>query len=298
MVGQNDRGEGQLAYRVHSDFHAPHPDLSGLVTSFYRLVLDVDGGGEIRDHMQPEWGSFRFFAGNTPSARLDKSELAGARFGVSGPSSMPTHFALGSAKVWGIGLLPLGWAKLVDADASAFANRIYDGESHAVFARFARLCDVLCDDQLDVEDQLAALNEELVALVRPHRDEDKIVRIHKALLNEGLSQVTDFAEQAEMSVRTLERMCMRHFGFAPKLLMRRQRVMRSLTSFMLSGGKNWSAVIDTHYHDQSHFSREFKHFMGVSPKEYAAQERPFLDSFVAARARQWVSPALTLDHPA
>lgn len=297
MVGQKDRDEGREAYRVHSHFHAPNPDLSGLFTTFYHLDLDVEDGAEIRDQMQPEWGSLRFFSGNTATARLDRSELTGARYGVSGPSSMPTHFSLGSAKVWGVGLLPLGWAKLIDEDASAFANTIYNGEMHPVFAKFARLCDALCDDRMGLEDHLAALNEGLAEMVRPHRDEGKITRIHRALMDEDLGNVTEFADHAEMSVRTLERMCMRHFGFSPKLLMRRQRVMRSLTTYMLSGGKNWSEVIDTHYHDQSHFSREFKYFMGVSPKEYAAQEHPFLDAFVAARARQWGSPALTLDKP-
>lgn len=298
MVGLGNRGEGYSAYRVDSSFHAPNPELSGLFTTFYHLVLDIEDGGEIRDQMQPEWGSFRFFSGSKPTARLGQSELAGARLGVAGPSSMPAHFSLGPTKVWGVGLLPLGWARLVDADASAFANKIYNGETHPTFAKFATLCDALCDDQMGTEDQLAALNAGLAALDRPHRDEGKITRIHKALLDEDLNNVSEFAAHAEMSVRTLERMCMRHFGFSPKLLMRRQRVMRSLTSYMLSGGKSWSSVIDTHYHDQSHFSREFKYFMGVSPKKYAAQEHPFLDSFVAARARQWGSPAQTLDRPA
>lgn len=297
MVGQDNRGEGQSAYRVASHFHAPPPEFSALITTFYRLELETEPGAELHDHMQPEWGSMRFFCGSTPRARLNDRELSGVRFGVSGPSSNPIHFWLGSAKVWGIGLLPLGWARLVDADASEFANTLHNGETHPLFSKFAGLCDVLCNDSLSVDDQLAAICDTLAALDRPHRDEAKIIRAHRALLDEELASVADFAEQAEMSVRTLERVCLRHFGFPPKLLMRRQRFMRSLTAFMLSGGKNWSDVIDAHYHDQSHFSREFRHFMGVTPTEFAAEPHPFLDSFVEARARLWGSPALTLDKP-
>ena len=44
MVGQKDRDEGREAYRVHSHFHAPNPELTGLFTTFYHLVLDVDEG--------------------------------------------------------------------------------------------------------------------------------------------------------------------------------------------------------------------------------------------------------------
>ena len=81
------------------------------------------------------------------------------------------------------------------------------------------------------------------------------------------------------------------------LLLRRQRLMRSLAAFMLEPRASWSAVIDRHYHDQSHFVHEFHAFMGCTPSDYAAQPHPVLSAFMAERKRIWGSPVQTLDPP-
>jgi AraC-like DNA-binding protein len=110
--------------------------------------------------------------------------------------------------------------------------------------------------------------------------------------------VAEFAEHSEMERRTLERLCDRHFGFSPKLLLRRQRFMRSLAQFMLDHAANWSEAMDEHYHDQAQFVREFRTFMRMSPGEYAALDHPILAAFMKHRARVWGAAAQTLDPPA
>ena len=100
-----------------------------------------------------------------------------------------------------------------------------------------------------------------------------------------------------MSIRTLERVCHRYFGFTPKRLMRRQRFMRSLTSYMLHRGTRWTEAMDEEYHDQAQFTREFTEFMTMTPSAYAALDHPILASFMEARARIWGSAAQTLDPP-
>jgi len=74
-------------------------------------------------------------------------------------------------------------------------------------------------------------------------------------------------------------------------------LMRSLAAFMLEPRASWSAVIDRHYHDQSHFVHEFHAFMGCTPSDYAAQPHPVLGAFMAERKRIWGSPVQTLDPP-
>ena len=134
--------------------------------------------------------------------------------------------------------------------------------------------------------------------MQPTRNDEKIRRVHRALVDENLSSVSEFAKEAGLSTRSLERICSRYFGFAPKLLMRRQRFMRSLTTFMLREGSKWTDAMDEHYHYQAQFTREFQTFMGMSPSAYASKEHPILTAFVEARARIWGPPAQTLDKPA
>ncbi|XUU61273.1 helix-turn-helix domain-containing protein [Erythrobacter sp. HA6-11] len=297
MARENANIGTGITHRVRSRFFAPPQQFDGCFTTFYRLELEVDDSDRVTDYLQPEWGNIRFFAGSVPTGSIARSKVDGARCVATGPSSKPLKFSLGSARMWGIGFLPLGWARFVRSDAAKLANVLADGEKHAAFAHLSGLCEVLCDENATDEEQFAAIVSTMEKTMRATRDDGKIRQVHRALMEEDLASVTEFAERSRMSVRTLERITQRYFGFTPKLLMRRQRFMRSLVHFMLHPDEKWTDAMDGLYHDQAQFSREFTEFMTMSPSAYAALDHPILDSFVQARARIWGSPAQTLDKP-
>ncbi|MCP5395548.1 MAG: AraC family transcriptional regulator [Sphingomonadaceae bacterium] len=279
-------------------FFRPPPDLEGCFTTFSRLELTVPDGGTVQDYLQPEWANLRFFKGQPPVSEIPGGPvLENARLTATGPSSLPGRFELGTTRMWGIGLFPLGWARFIGVDASAHANQVVNGETDPVFARFGALADRLFTEDRDDETEF----ERLVAFFRsvdePVKDEPRIRAVHAAIVDTDMSTVAELADRAGLSTRSLERLCRRHFGFSPKLLLRRQRFMRSLAAFMLHEGKHWSEVIDNHYHDQAHFVREFQAFMTMNPSEYAALPHPVLSAFMAERKRIWGSPAQTLDKP-
>lgn len=297
MSGRQVRTAGNSNYKVRSRFFAPPAEFDGCFTTFYQLDLTVDDGGTIEDHLQPEWAGVRFFAGSNPHATLGDSITKGPRFAASGPSSLPTHFKIGTTRMWGVGFLPLGWCRFFDVEAKSLANYTCDGEQHPAFAKFTPLTDVLCDPEVDDQTQFEALCSHMSNVMRETRDDAKVMRVHRAMVDENLATVAEFADASGLTVRSLERICARHFGFTPKLLMRRQRFMRSLTTFMLHEGSKWTEAMDDHYHDQAQFTREFQTFMGMSPSGYASMTHPILAAFVEARARIWGSPAQTLDKP-
>ena len=288
-------------YSVRSRFFTPPPQFDGCFTTFYHMTLEVAHGTTVSDALQPEWANIRFFDAGRPSSHIGTSQVSNARFNTTGPSSRPCEFELGSSRMWGIGFLPLGWARFIDADAFDLANTVCDGAAHRVFAKFDVMSDVLCDPDIGLEEQYAHIVEQMERLMRPSRDEAKIMRIHAALVSGEEHSVSELAEACAMSIRTLERLCHRYFGFTPKLLLRRQRFMRSLSTFMLAasreGGARWTEAMDAEYHDQAQFTREFSEFMGMTPSAYAARPHPILASFMEARARIWGSPAQTLDQP-
>lgn len=288
---------GSSGHSVRAQFYSPPTEFEGCFTSFYTLTLDVDDGARVEDFLQPEWANIRFFGGGAPLAEIGSSRVEGSRFSATGPSTLPCRFKLGTSRMWGIGLLPLGWARFMDVDAYDRVNTVSDGSQDPVFAKFDCMSDALCAPDMDDKEQFALIVEHMSALMRPCRDEPKILRVHNALVDETIVSVGELADACGMSVRTLERVCKRYFGFTPKLLMRRQRFMRSLTTFMLNGGARWTEAMDEHYHDQAQFTREFYAFMTMNPSEYAALDHPILASFVEARARVWGSAAQTLDRP-
>ncbi len=280
-------------------FFRPPPEYDGLFSSFYRAGIKVRDGGRIVDHLLPEWGNVRFFCGDSPDAALSNgSTLSATAFVCTGPSSMPTRFELGTTRIWGIGLFPLGWAKFARAPANEVANLVVDGDQHAAFGDFGTLFQALCDGEPDDDREYALIMahfRERNGRIVP--DEERIRAVHLALVDPEIRSVSEFAERAGLGQRMLERICNRHFGFPPRLLLRRQRFMRSLADFMLAPSTGWTPVIDGLYHDQAHFVRDFRSFMGMAPREYAALDHPVLGAFMQERARIWGSAAQTLDNP-
>lgn len=279
-------------------FFPPPPELEGCFTTFYRAIFTVADGDRVRDHLQPGWGNLRFFSGDAPTATLPGGPtLDRACFTATGPSSLPTEFHLGTTRMSGIGLFPLGWAKFMRGPAADLANGLVDGDTHPAYGNFAGLADVIFRDEPDDEREYRIIIDHFLALDCPHPDQSRIMAVHAALVDPAVDSVTQLAGRANLSQRSLERLCHRFFGFSPKRLLRRQRFMRSLADFMLHARQNWTAAIGPHYHDQAHFVRYFRAFMTMSPREYAALDHPIFGAFMKERARIWGSAAQTLDRP-
>ncbi|WP_128891592.1 AraC family transcriptional regulator [Erythrobacter sp. HKB08] len=279
-------------------FHEPPVDLARYFTTFYRADFSCPDG-PVHDALQPEWGGVRFFDGKNLTSRLGKDQvLSGTDISVMGPSSQPVEFEIGSVAFWGIGLLPLGWARFMSVGASDWANRIGDGRTEADFAHFLPLRDRLSIAARDEESDLAAIVSFFRELVeRTKEPDERILAIHEMLLDPDLPNVAAMAESCGMNPRTMERLCRRHFGFPPKLLLRRQRFMRSLSKFMLDPSLGWIGALDSLYFDQSHFVRDCHTFLGMSPSEYAARPHPILSAFMRERLKSHGSAVQTLDKP-
>jgi AraC-like DNA-binding protein len=180
--------------------------------------------------------------------------------------------------------MPLGWATLIDGQAGNYADRIVDGRADAAFDGFAPLAEALRSSDGDFATDLATIERHMDRLFAAREPgPEAITRINAALVHPELETVGDLAESVGMTVRSLERLARQAFGFTPKLMMRRQRFLRSLSQFMLDPSLKWLSTLDYQYHDQAHFVRDFKRFMGMNPSAYAKLDKPFL--VAAARAR-------------
>lgn len=286
------------AQNLRARFFAPPAQLAGCFTSFYLVEVDLAGGEPLEDYLQPEWANLRFFFGGLPETEgPDGRVLRDTVFTATGPSSCPVRFRAPSTRVWGIGLLPLGWAKFMDVPAHALADTVIDGMTHPAFAGFRPLYEELRATPAGEDGQAEIISAYFLARDRPVRNAAQIAAVHEALVDPEVHGAAELAMRANLTQRTLERLCARYFGFTPQHLIRRQRMMRTLAAFMLADRASWSQVIDLHYTDHAHFTHEFHAFMRMSPSEYAALDHPVLTAFMAERARVMGSPVQTLDRP-
>lgn len=262
-------------------FRLPAEGLRRFITAYY--YVDVPAGQTVEDLLHPEWANIRFALSGHWSMQLN-----GRRYDPAPPAALfgptgVTGVVQGRAgTVLGVGLLPLGWAQFVGASAADFADRVWplgDALGERADQIFAALAAAEGDDA-----QVALLDEFFTDLAAAGGPPDElIVRIHDLLIDPAIGSVDALASALSISPRHLARLSLRQFGFPPKLLLRRQRFLRTLQELRTHPGEGWAGLIDTWYYDQSHFVRDFHRFMGMSPSAYFALPHQLLGP--AGRAR-------------
>lgn len=285
----------QMGNAIRIRFALPSAALRPYVTTYYCTEVAVSAVEPVlEDHLHPEWGNLRFVAEGAAQSALGGGPLEPTPgFAATGPTSVATRFRIAPGRGWGIGLMPLGWASLIGGPASDYADRVTDGAKDRAFAAFQPLARALAEARKEGGDFASdlAIIEAYMAALHPAEPAtaSEIAAISEALVDPELATVADLAERTRMNVRSLERLSKRAFGFTPKLLLRRQRFLRSLARFMLDPSLKWLTTLDYQYHDQAHFVRDFKRFMGMSPTAYAKLDKPLL--VAAARARMEIAGA-------
>jgi AraC-like DNA-binding protein len=261
-------------------FFLPHPSLRRAISTYY-VVEPPPDGQEFADLLHPEWANIRLV--------LDGIWTLGGK--VSTASSQPELFGPTSRAIpirgqggagLGIGILPHGWASLVDGSASDLADKVapltaFMGDIAA--SEFGKLRS--CPDH---EARAATLDRFFLARMaaRPPCD-DIVVLAHAVLMKPEIATVEEFADALGVSVRQAHRLSLRVFGFPPKLLLQRQRFLRTLAILRQNLDRPWADLIDARYYDQSHLARDFNRFMGMPPSEYFSLQRDMLEPAAVAR---------------
>lgn len=278
----------RLGEAVTVRFFMPCAALAPYVTTYYLTEVHVAPGRVVQDWLHPEWANVRFTKTPCWQAAIGSDPMREpAPLIGTGPTSQAAQFITGPARIWGIGLLPQGWARLCNGDAAAQADRFCDASVEPAYAAFVPLLDNVFGDEPDPAAEVERIDAHLRGLLDtrpPADDEPRIRAAHAALLDHEVASVGELAERLGLSPRSLERLSLKAFGFSPKLLLRRQRFLRSLAQFMLDPSLTWIKTLDWQYVDQAHFVRDFKRFMGMSPSAYAQLDHPVLRPAARARA--------------
>ena len=290
---------GSLPNAVSTRFFRPSPALAPFISTIYLTEAALPAGEIITDMLHPEWANLRIVTRGTIDAAPAGLPLARSpRVMAAGPTCRAMQFRTAGMRTWGIGLLPLGWAQFVGAPADAYADKVVAAADDPAFAHLADLARVLAAIGPDPAREAAAIDAHFAArLGAPAPDAARIRAVHAALVDSAVDSVGALSQRAGIAPRTLERVTLRAFGFSPKLLLRRQRFLRSLAQFMLDPSLTWLSTLDWQYHDQAHFVRDFHRFMGMSPTAYAAQPKPVLGAAVRARAEAMGQAVQVLHQP-
>lgn len=249
----------------------PDEPLQSFVTFYYF----VECSEPLEDFLYPEWGNVRF-----PVRGAWYMELAdrypGAAIGPAlfGSTDRAARIVSSYGKTVGFGMTPLGWERFVRIPADSLANRLCDlGDLFGTPA--ARLLETLAAHETDRQG-VALLDQLLLDRLAATAPNSPLAITVDRVLRERPADVEAFAAAAGVSTKTLGRACRRIFGFGAKRLLRRQRFLDTLGAIRVTNQPEFSTLIDPGYFDQSHFNREFREFMGLSPGEYLSAPRPLM----------------------
>ncbi|EPG64702.1 DUF6597 domain-containing transcriptional factor [Leptospira wolffii] len=127
---------------------------------------------------------------------------------------------------------------------------------------------------MDSEEELVRFAEKFLYERLPEEDKtvETINRIIEEISNKReIIKVEDIVEFSGLNKRTLQRMFQQYVGVGPKWVINRYRMFEILDR--VSERTDWADLaLELGYFDQSHFIKDFKRMVGLSPEEYSKKK--------------------------
>ena len=246
-------------------YHLPRIDLRDYVRAYYYYATDTPS-------VQPlcaELGNIRILIDGAGSLQMpdgDRQHITSA-FLIGPTMGAYSMDAKAGTRVFGVGIHPRGWAALLGVDAWETTNKVYDLTDFA--GRVA-------GSTIEEIRNAASFAEMTAAADRffAHLYQSRVQRTcaYPQALDRWLASPDDFdldqlIEMMDISRRQTDRVAKRFFGASPKVLQRKYRALRAADRIR-AGETRWLAAANTAFYDQSHFIKEFRTFIGVTPGQF------------------------------
>jgi AraC-like DNA-binding protein len=270
--------------------YPPCENLKAYVTFFYL----VEAEGPLADFLYPEWGNVRFARTGSWSVAIPDHYPPGPQgCHLYGPTDRTGRVETGGGQIFGFGLTPLGWHRLFGSHAGEMANRVVPLENRLGMPE-TELRRWVIDTHNEAD--LVKRFEEMLTTAIGHRPAIKasVLAVDRALRSRPAT-AAEFALRAGLTYRILHRICLQAFGFPPKRLLMLQRFLDALGHVRSAVGEPIGKAIGETYFDASHFYRDFRHFMAMSPREYFSAPRPLMGA--AAQAQSAAGVTLSFELP-
>lgn len=258
---------------------------------------DVVEGRDTVDWMLPAWARIWIAIGRAPVtlAIHNRSYESLPAAGVFGVTSRAIPVRANGGVTIAIDVSPLGWSRLFTGSAAAYRDTVTPlgamMPEHHVTALTAALAH--SDRALDVKPILDRFFAPLLA--GPHRHDASIAKLSELVADARTVDLEAVAAAQGISAHAMRRMSNRYFGFSPKLLICRTRFLRALMPLLEAGADADYGAIPPGYHDRSHFNRDGRRFLGMTPRRYIAQPAHYMTATRRARRMVIGSPVAVLD---
>jgi len=273
----------------HSSYQvlAPAPELEAFVECFWDLVASAsetpaepeivlpDGKTELIVHFGDD---FFKLERNPKTAKAEYARQA--RVLMSG--QLTERILLrpsGRTGVVSVRFKAAGAARFFDLPYGEIVDQVVDFSKYEKEAAFTLAKKI--EESSTPALRFQVLQDFLIGRLQRHESkEDIFVRqaCRYIVQSEGAYSVQELVKLIGFSERQLERKFKQQVGITPKLLSRIVRFQKFVAQSRSSKDMNLAdASISCGYFDQSHFTRDFMKFSGVSPRNYLSSSHPMSD---------------------
>lgn len=295
--GRTDVEDGGVgdSEKVSVRIYLPALELRAYVTFYYF----VEAFEPLTDFLYPEWGNVRLaVSGDWRVINDPRDGAAPCERVMFGPTDRRGRIVTDGGKTVGFGLTPLGWNRLIGSDAGTMANRVREIEGELGVDMVEMQAAFRADgDGDDDASGVARFDAALLSRLAHCAPNHPLVLATDRVLRRRPADVPTFAAEVGVAPRTLHRLCLRAFGFPPKRLLRRERFLETLGVIRVSPDATFGELIGEGYHDQSHFNRDFRDFMGMTARDYARTPRALMQAAAAAQVRLQIPLSFALPEP-
>lgn len=251
-------------------YFAPAEDVRSLVSVYY--FFDVEEPN-FADNERAAIAQLRFILegkGKLSFVDGSTSPVEGAM--LVGPSTGAMYFDVnGPFRMFGVGLLPLGWATTTKKVAAEYADLVLPARE--VFTdEIDKNLDTLraCDSVEDMVKWADKVYRSMKPRIKPEV-EAFTEMVDQWLASEPSPPVSTLMAMSTQSSRQVLRMVNKIYGMPPKYLARKYRALRAARAFAEDNEDELLELEDAFY-DQSHMIREIKYFAGVTPAKLRVAE--------------------------
>ena len=257
-----------------------------------------------RADLRPFVRVYYYFASEAPSVQPMCAELGNIRVLLDGEGFMtmpgghqavvssaflvgPTNGAYvmsskSPTRAFGVGIRPRGWNSLLGIDAAEAADQVIDLSDFAgsiAGTAIEQIRNAESDQEMiDAADQFFSnLIDRRIrqACAYPQA-------LEHWLLNPDDLDLDRLLDLMDVSRRQTDRIAKKFFGASPKLLQRKHRALRAADRIR-AGDMTWNSAASASFYDQSHFIKEFKTFVGVTPNQFMTNQAELIAQVQASR---------------
>lgn len=265
----------------------PHSDLASLVKCYWTLEIPA-GTGSQRQRIIPD-GCIEmiFILGDDIKRYTSENEfIIQPRAMILGQTIEPFYVEpTGYVNSFAIRFYPYGFANFVTTSISSLVNRetpidVLFGEKPAI-----ELTQKITQ-AADTGERIKIIESFLSDKLSDQNTIDSIVRstIDAILSTRGSTPINAILKDDLSKRRQLERKFSKQIGISPKQLGRVIRLQTALKILLSRQTENLTQIAyESEYYDQAHFTKDFKEFTGINPRDFLGDEKMMLSSLFYAK---------------